>query len=375
MTQPEPPIPLAETMDTPEPESLALERRERAQNGLLGWYAAAGRAHLPWRHTRDPYAVLVSEVMLQQTQVERVLPKYEEFLAHFPTLEALAAAPLSEVIKVWAGLGYNMRAVRLHEIAQQAVERYGGTLPGTLDGLLSLKGIGRYTAGAVACFALGLPIATVDTNIRRVLWRVFRGIEPAEWPADQTTSRMVLTLAEWALPPDQAYDWQQALMDLGATTCQSRRPSCERCPLTETCAAYQETARVTLFPSGEALARLRDERGNLDAEESAGTVRRVAEARAGYVTSQESSNGSTKRRKKAARPFTETSRYFRGRVVDALRGLEPGQTLGLGELGIRIKPEFTAAEMPWLRDLVAGLARDGLVRLSSEGDEARAALP
>jgi A/G-specific adenine glycosylase len=352
-----------------------VERRAHAQRDLLGWYAVSGRAHLPWRHTRDAYAVLVSEVMLQQTQVERVLPKYEEFVARFPTLAALAAAPLAEVIKVWAGLGYNMRAVRLHEIAQQAVERYGGALPGTLEGLLSLKGIGRYTAGAVACFAFGLPIATVDTNIRRVLWRVFRGIEPPEWPADQTTSRMVLALAEWALPPERAYDWQQALMDLGATICQSRRPLCERCPLIDCCAAYQETARVTLFPSGEALARLRDERSSIDADESAGTVRRVAEARAGYVTGQENGNGGTKRRKKPAQPFAETSRYFRGRVVATLRGLEPGETLGLTELGARIKPGFTSAEMPWLSKLVTDLARDGLVRLSGEGDAERAALP
>jgi A/G-specific adenine glycosylase len=362
-------------MDAPEPEHLAVERRVRAQRHLLGWYTVSGRAHLPWRHTRDPYAVLVSEVMLQQTQVERVLPKYEEFLARFATLGALAAAPLAEVIKVWAGLGYNMRAVRLHEIAQQAVERYGGSLPGTLEGLLSLKGIGRYTAGAVACFAFGLPIATVDTNVRRVLWRVFRGIEPVEWPADQTTSRMVLALAEWALPQDRAYDWQQALMDLGATICQSRRPFCERCPLMDTCAAYQEMARVTLFPSGEALARLRDERGSFEAEESAGAVRRVAEARADYATGQANGNSGTKRRKKTAQPFTETSRYFRGRVVDTLRGLESGQTLSLMELGACIKPEFTSAEMPWLRDVVAGLARDGLVRLSGASDEERAALP
>ncbi len=375
MTQPEPSPPAAATTDVPEPEREAVVRRAHAQNALLRWYGESGRAHLPWRHTRDPYAVLVSEVMLQQTQVERVLPKYEEFLTRFPTLEALAAAPLAEVIKVWAGLGYNMRAVRLHEIARQAVERYGGSLPGTLDELLSLKGIGRYTAGAVACFAFGLPVATVDTNIRRVLWRVFRGIEPVEWPPDQTTSRMVLALAEWALPRDRAYDWQQALMDLGATICQSRRPLCERCPLMDCCAAYQETARVTLFPSGEALARLRDERGSVANEGAGSPSRRVAEARAGYVVRPENGNGAAKRRKKVAQPFTETSRYFRGRVVDALRALEPGEMLDLATLGARIRPGFTEADLPWLRKLVAGLARDGLVRLSGEEGEERAALP
>src|SRR5690348_3920470 len=117
-------------------------RRDDVWERLLAWYAAEGRAHLPWRHTRDPYAVLVSEVMLQQTQVERVLPKYREWMARFPKLAALAAASAGEAIQAWAGLGYNSRAVRLHAIARQAVAEYGGALPGTLEGLLVLKGIG-----------------------------------------------------------------------------------------------------------------------------------------------------------------------------------------------------------------------------------------
>ena len=217
---------MIEPRDTPSSDTPNEERRAFAWRALLAWYAADGRAALPWRHTRDPYAVLVSEVMLQQTQVERVLPKYRAFLEQFPSLADLAAAPVAEVIRAWAGLGYNMRAVRLHEIACQAVERYGGTLPGSLDELLQLKGIGRYTAGAVACFAFGLPVATVDTNIRRVLWRVFRGVEPAVWPADSAFQRQMLEVADWALPPDHAYDWQQALMDLGATVCLARRPLC-----------------------------------------------------------------------------------------------------------------------------------------------------
>ncbi|MGH2517562.1 MAG: hypothetical protein ACRDHP_18075, partial [Ktedonobacterales bacterium] len=131
--------------------SSSQVRRDEVHQRLLEWYASAGRRHLPWRHTRDPYAVLVSEVMLQQTQVERVLPKYRDFLARFPTLAVLAEAPVAEAIKAWAGLGYNARAGRLWNIARQATSDYGGVLPGTLDGLLALKGIGRYTAGAVAC--------------------------------------------------------------------------------------------------------------------------------------------------------------------------------------------------------------------------------
>lgn len=175
----------------------------QAQTLLLAWYAQAGR-DLPWRHTRDPYAILVSEIMLQQTQVERVLPKYYEFLRLFPTLAVLAEAPAADVIRAWAPLGYNVRAIRLRDIARQAVAEYDGRLPSTLDELLKLKGIGRYTAGAIACFAFGLPVATVDTNIRRVLWRLFRGIEPAEWPTGQAASRAHLALAGWALPAERA---------------------------------------------------------------------------------------------------------------------------------------------------------------------------
>ncbi len=353
------------------PASLAPDaeaHRDTVHRDLLAWYAAEGRAHLPWRHTRDPYAILVSEVMLQQTQVDRVLPKYAEFLDRFPTLEALAAAPTAEVIKTWASLGYNVRAVRLQQIAQQAVERYGGTLPGTLDELLALKGIGRYTAGAIACFAFGLHVATVDTNIRRVLWRVFRGIEPVAWPAGEASARDALTLAQWALPDDRAYDWQQALMDLGAGICLARRPRCERCPLRLSCAAFAETARATLFPSGEALARLRDDA----AVDSTSERLRVAEDGAGYEATPGRKKQRAARVSSASQPFTSTSRYFRGRILDALRALPAGASLAFDELGPRIKPEYTDADLPWLRKLVHGLERDGLLR--REGAE-RVCLP
>lgn len=359
------------------------DRRAEVWPALLAWYAAQGRAHLPWRHTRDPYAVLVSEVMLQQTQVERVLPKYQEFLSRFPTLESLAAAPTADVIKAWASLGYNMRAVRLQQIARQAVEQYDGALPGTLDGLMALKGIGRYTAGAVACFAFGLPVATVDTNIRRVLWRVFRGIEPATWPSGERAQRDALALAEWALPHQHAYDWQQALMDLGATVCVSRRPVCERCPLTSSCAAFAETAHVTLFPSGEALACLRDERNAATSSQNEGKRQNpalVAEGRATYSTTASGTEHTTatrhRRKTKASQPFTSTTRYFRGRLVDTLRALEPGASLSLAELGPSVKGDFALDnDLPWLRAIVQGLARDGLASVTGgEGNE-RVALP
>src|ERR1051326_6326215 len=171
----------------------------RVQAGPVAWYRQQAR-DLPWRHTRDPYAILVSEVMLQQTQVDRVIPKWFAWLARFPTLADLASEPRAEAIRAWQGLGYNVRAVRLHSIAAQAVAEYGGELPRTLEGLMRLKGIGRYTAGAVACFAYGQPVAMVDTNVRRVLSRVF-DVEPTRVDA----------IAQSVVPEHQAYAWNQAL--------------------------------------------------------------------------------------------------------------------------------------------------------------------
>jgi A/G-specific adenine glycosylase len=352
----------------------------QAHELLLDWYAREGRSHLPWRETRDPYAILVAEVMLQQTQVERVLPKYAEWMTCFPTLEALAEAPVGDAIKAWAGLGYNSRAVRLHAIARQAVTELGGKLPETLEGLMALKGIGRYTAGAVACFAYELPVATVDTNIRRVLWRLFRDIEPVPWPSGEAASREIFTLAEEALPPDHAYDWQQALMDLGATVCLARRPLCEQCPVASCCAALQETAGKTLFASGEALARIRDDRAATRAtdrvDESRSDGRRVAEARASYDAKPANSRRKPGYTRESELPFEQTSRYFRGRLVDALRSLPSSGSLPLAELGPRIKPDYTHADLPWLRALVHGLARDGLARtVAGDNESERVALP
>ncbi len=184
---------------------------QAVQARLVGWYRQHSRP-LPWRQTADPFAILVSELMLQQTQVSRVLPKYLEFLERFPTFDALALAGLAEVIRAWAPLGYNLRAVRLHEIARQVVER-GGELPRDPLALQQLRGLGRYTAAAVACFAFGQPVAVLDTNVRRVLARVFL----AEPEPRQVPQARLWKLAEAVLPVEHSYDWNQALMDLGAT--------------------------------------------------------------------------------------------------------------------------------------------------------------
>ncbi|NCA15066.1 MAG: A/G-specific adenine glycosylase, partial [Proteobacteria bacterium] len=187
-----------------------------------------------WRRTRDPYAILVAEAMLQQTQVDRVRPKWEAFLAAFPTLRALADAPRADVIRAWAGLGYNRRAVALHEIAQTVTGSGAETLPASVEALRALPGIGPYTAGAIACFAFGLPEPVLDTNVRRVLDRIYAIEASPGVPAD----RHGWAMARAALPPDaDVYDWNQALMDLGATICVARAPRCGACPVRESCAA------------------------------------------------------------------------------------------------------------------------------------------
>src|SRR5215467_10500214 len=235
--------------------SLKIESEQltRVHTYLLQWYASEHR-DLPWRLTHDPYAILVSEMMLQQTQVERVLPKYQQFLAAFPTLADLAAASTAAVISAWVPLGYNMRAVRLQSIARQVIAEYDGRIPDTINDLLRLKGIGRYTAGAIACFAYHKQVATVDTNIRRVLHRIFLGLE---YPEPKIKDAEMLSFAEQVLPAGEAYNWNQALMDLGATICTSNNPQCSQCPLQTTCMAYIEMSQQSLFPSGIVIRQLR----------------------------------------------------------------------------------------------------------------------
>ena len=190
----------------------------REEELLLEWYAERGR-DLPWRRTRDPYAILVSEVMLQQTQVARVVPRYSAWLEHWPTVDALAAAPLADVIVEWQGLGYNRRAVSLHRAAQRIAA------PGWPDDLTELPGVGRYTADALARFAYGAPVLPVDTNVRRVQERTRVRFSPAS---------------------------AHALMDLGATVCLARVPRCQDCPLARACPSrgrrYEPLRRQSPFP-------------------------------------------------------------------------------------------------------------------------------
>jgi A/G-specific adenine glycosylase len=206
----------------------------RFRRQLLTWYARHGR-DLPWRRTREPYRILVSEMMLQQTQVDRVIPKYEEFLRRYPTIEDLAAARASAVRRLWYPLGYNARPYRLRAIARETVARYGGRLPDTDDALRRLPGIGRYTAGAIRSFAYGQDAAILDTNVRRVLGRVFLGPRQVRRVRGE---RVWWDLSGALVPPGRAYDFNQALMDFGATWCTPRKPRCRPCPMKAFCATH-----------------------------------------------------------------------------------------------------------------------------------------
>jgi len=285
-------------------------------HALMNWFSKAAR-DLPWRHTRDPYCIMVAEVMLQQTQVDRVLPKYEAFITRFPTLQALADAPTAEVIRLWSGLGYNRRAVNLQRAAREIVERFDGVFPRDVATLLMLPGIGPYTAGAIACFAFEQDVAFMDTNIRRVIRRALTD------PAVTVKDRDLLALAQSALPIGRSWMWNQALMELGSLICTADSPACWRCPLRDLCCDY-------------AGRRASDER-----LEATPVRKRIAERR--------------------DRPFVGSNRYFRGRAIAALRALPPGTALDLAELGPQVRPDYTPNDEAWLVALLNGLVRDGLV--------------
>jgi A/G-specific adenine glycosylase len=206
----------------------ASAARQRFRRRLLDWYRRNGR-DLPWRRTSDPYHILVSEVMLQQTQVDRVLPKYAEWLDKYPTLAALAAATETDVSETWRPLGYNIRPRRLHAIARESMARYGGQLPSDEATLRSFKGIGEYTAGAVLSFAFGQRAAILDTNVARVLFRDLKG---------HAMRRHLWSVSRTVLPRAQVFDFNQALMDFGATLCTARKPKCLICPMRHDCAAF-----------------------------------------------------------------------------------------------------------------------------------------
>ncbi|WP_224372806.1 A/G-specific adenine glycosylase [Hyalangium versicolor] len=216
---------------------------------LLAWYDRE-RRDLPWRRTKDPYAIWLSEVMLQQTQVATVIPYWERFLARFPTVEALARAPLDDVLSAWRGLGYYSRARNLHRAAQEVVARFGGRLPSTAEALLTLPGFGRYTSGAVASIAFGEEAPLVDGNVARVLSRLF---EVEGVPGDRAREARLWELAGALVRGERPGDLNQALMEHGATVCRPESPLCLLCPVRTACLAFQH-GRVDELPPAKVRA-------------------------------------------------------------------------------------------------------------------------
>ena len=212
---------------------MATRKSLRIASRLLDWYRHNGRS-LPWRGHPDPYAVWVSEIMLQQTRVETVIPYFEKWMRLFPTVVELARVSEQDVLNAWEGLGYYSRARNLHKAAKIVVEKFDGELPRDLKALIRLPGIGRYTVGAIASIAFGMDESTLDGNLRRVFSRLFDVSEPADSPAGE---KILWRLAREHLPEGQAGDYNQALMDLGATICSPKNPGCQICPFVEFCAA------------------------------------------------------------------------------------------------------------------------------------------
>jgi A/G-specific adenine glycosylase len=219
---------------------------------LLDWFDHSGRKHLPWQRQDDAYPVWVSEIMLQQTQVATVIPYYQRFMQRFADVHALAEARLDEVLHLWTGLGYYARARNLHRAAIQIVAQHHGSFPRQLEQLMALPGIGRSTAGAILSLAFGQRHAVLDGNVRRVLARCFA---VAGHPGQAPVSRQLWQLAEDCLPMQRAGDYNQAMMDLGATRCRRHRPDCANCPLNRQCLALQQD-RIADFPGRKARQTL-----------------------------------------------------------------------------------------------------------------------
>jgi len=200
---------------------------------LLTWYRRNQRS-LPWRDTNDPYRIWISEIMLQQTQVETVIPYYHRFLKTFPTVSSLARSPLQDVLKVWENLGYYSRARNIHAAAKMIVEKFGGQIPDNWEEIKSLPGIGLYTVGAILSIAYGHPLPAVDGNVRRILCRLFAIRKPVD---DAQVQKQLQKIAASLIPVKHPGDFNQALMDLGATICKAKNPDCLRCPIANLCQA------------------------------------------------------------------------------------------------------------------------------------------
>ena len=293
---------------------------------VVRWYGKSGR-DLPWRKSKDPYSILVSEVMLQQTQVDRVVPKFMQFLKQFPNLESLAEAPVATVIRLWEGLGFNRRAIRLKKIAEILVRENYAEIPENPNELRLLPGIGRYTSNAIACFAYGKSVSLADTNIYRILSRVSYGIKP-------TTRAEIDKLIDSSLPFDSPSDFYQGLMDIGALYCKSSSPECSNCVLISKCKAGPEFLEAK----------------NLNPQSSVP-----------YYPKQKRFKGS--------------KRYYRGLIIKQLTKLGPEEQIGISDLKERIAPELMDYTEDWFLSIIKELNDEGLLVVEEGTYSRRVALP
>ena len=295
---------------------------------LLEWYSVNKR-DLPWRKTTDPYRIVVSEFMLQQTQVSRVLEKYHQFLSLFPTIQSLAAASSANVIKAWSGLGYNRRALLLHCFAQQVCSNYEGMIPASAEKLSSLPGVGSYMRGSIACFAFNLPEPAVDVNVRRIFYRYVHGKDQGK-PLGRKEEEQLLTLVRKNIPEQTSSDFHNALMDFGSLVCTRDSPSCASCPLRSSCsfASLYETQKEKVL----------------------------------YVMEKRQEKGMMERGK-----FTP-NRIFRGRIVEFARQNEH-RSFSFVDFGKVIKKDYTNNDREWLLVLCKTLQEDHLLTFSLENND------
>jgi A/G-specific adenine glycosylase len=292
-----------------------------ARDAILAWYAERGRP-LAFRRTRDPYAILVSEAMAQQTQAARAAEYWERFMDRFPTVDALAAATPADALRAWQGLGYDRRALALWRAARIVVDEHGGRIPSTVAELQALPGVGPYTARAVAALAFGLPVGAVDVNVRRVLGRIVAG------DADALSRSELQSVADASVPSDRAGEWTHALMDVGATVCRARAPRCAACPARPWCRLASKQAVSAAAPG-------------LDGSAAAAPAPRAV--------------------REPAAPFATTNRWLRGRILDRLRAAPDGEWVALdAAIGTHDKARVRAA--------ADAMATDGVLELRSADD-------
>lgn len=297
-------------MNTP---SISTRKKKSFEKLLTAWYKQSGRS-LPWRETNNPYAILVSELMLQQTQVDRVIPKYESWMKRFPTIEVVSRARTKTILSYWQGLGYNRRALYIQKIAKIITQQHNGIFPKTKEELLLLPGIGPYTAGAILSFAYHKKEPIVDTNVERVVGRICIGYEKLGSLSSEEMWESVTSL----LPEkEQVYTFNQALMDFGALVCTATAPQCNTCPMQKICLSYPR-------------------------------IKKASTQELRY-----------KKKSNEKQYFGKPRRIWRGKILSYIHRKKSAT---ITDIGNAIQDDFSSDRIPWLEEVIATLEKDGLIK-------------